>query len=49
MLAQMRDVLQEDDFVPQRDVIEEHEMLMNLSHIADVGHDWHAEYPAPAS
>ena len=28
------------DFMIESDVVEEHQMLMQLPHVADVGHDW---------
>ena len=33
MTAQMWDVLEKQGFVPQRDVVEQHEMLMELPHV----------------
>lgn len=37
-LAQMRNVFEEHDRVPERNMVEQHQMLVNLSHIADVRH-----------
>ena len=41
--AQMRDVFQKLFGMPDRDVVEEHEVLMNLAHVADVRNDGDAE------
>src|SRR6266481_9590040 len=46
MLPQMRDMLEKDNLVPERDVIEEHEMLVKLPHISDVRNDRNAKSPA---
>ena len=35
----MRDVFEKNRFMIESDVIEEHQVLMYLPHIADVGHD----------
>jgi hypothetical protein len=35
-VLQMRDVLEEDGFVVEGDVIEQHEVLVDLAHVADV-------------
>jgi len=39
VLLQMRDVFQKDDFVVERNVVEEHQMLVQLPHVAYVGND----------
>ena len=39
MVLQMRNVLKKHDFMIERNAIEEHEMLMNLAHVAHVWHD----------
>jgi len=46
VLAQVRDVFEEDHFIAQGDVVEEHEMLVNLPHVADMGNDRHSGFPA---
>ena len=38
MTAQMRDVFQEDHLVSKRNIIEQHEVLMDLPHVADMRH-----------
>jgi len=43
VLLEMWDVLQEGDFVTERDVIEEHEMLVHLAHIHNMGNDGKVE------
>src|SRR5216684_1369042 len=40
MTAQMRDMLEKQGFVSQCDVVEEHEMLMQLSHVTYVRRQW---------
>ena len=42
MLPQVRNGLQEDRFVTQRDMIEEYQMLVDLPHVAYMRHDWYA-------
>ena len=42
MLPQVRNGFQEDRFVTQRDMIEEYQMLVDLSHVADMRHDRYA-------
>ena len=37
MFLQMRDVFQKHDLVAERNVIEQHEMLVQLAHVANVG------------
>ena len=44
MAAQVRDVLQEQDFVRQRDVVEQDEVLVQLPHISNVRHYWKEEF-----
>ena len=39
VLVEMRDVLKKDDLMVQRNVVEKHKVLMNLSHISDVWND----------
>ena len=43
VLAQMRDVLKEYRFVIKCNVVEQYEVLVNLSHIADVRNDGDVE------
>ena len=38
VVAQVGDVLQEDRVVTHGDVIEQHQVLMDLAHVADVRH-----------
>jgi len=40
---EMRNVLEEDNFMIERDVIEEHQMLMQLAHVANMWHDRNAK------
>ena len=40
VIFEMRDVFEKDCFMIESDVIEEHQVLMYLPHVADVGHDW---------
>ena len=40
VFSQMRDMFEKDNFVAKRNMIEQHQMLMNLAHITDVRHDW---------
>ena len=44
MLLQMRDVFKEQNLVPKRNVVEQHQMLMDLAHVADVGYHREAEF-----
>jgi len=46
MLSQMRDVLEKDNFMPERYVIEQNEMLMKLPHIPNMG--YHRDIKLPA-
>src|SRR4051812_21437641 len=39
ILAQVRDIFQEQRLVPERNVVEEHQVLMNLAHVANMRHD----------
>ena len=39
VLLQMRNVFQKNDLMPQGDVVEQHEMLMDLAHIPDMRDD----------
>src|SRR5258707_13266644 len=43
VFTEMRDMLEENNFVIESNVIEEYEMLMQLTHIAYVGHDRQAK------
>ena len=43
MFFEMRDVFEKHHFMIESDVIEEHQVLMQLPHIADVGHDRQAK------
>src|SRR5437762_10467227 len=43
VLSEMGNVLEENYFVIERDVIEENQVLMQLPHIANVGHDRQAK------
>src|ERR1700690_35817 len=45
MFAHMRNTFEEQRFMPDRNVIEEHEMLMNLPHVSDVRHHRQPEFP----
>ena len=38
MPLQMRDVLKEQNVVAERNMVEQDEVLMDLTHVADVGH-----------
>ena len=40
----MRNVFQENNRLPQRDMIEKHQMLMNLAHVADMGNNRQPEF-----
>ena len=42
IVVQVRDVFEKYFRIPQGNVIEEDKMLMNLSHISDVGNHGHA-------
>ena len=44
VIAQMRDVFEEERGQFESDVIEENEVLMDLAHVADMGHRRHAEF-----
>ena len=44
MRLQMRDALEKYSFVSHGDVIEQNQMLVNLSHVADVRNDSQAEF-----
>lgn len=46
MFLQMRYALKKQRLVPHRDVIEQHQMLMDLSHIPDVRHNRQIEFPS---
>jgi len=46
VFTQMRNVFEEDNFVPQRDMIKQDQVLMQLAHIANVGNDRHPKLPA---
>ena len=48
MLAQVRNMFEKNHFVPERDVIEQNQMLVQLPHVTDVRHDRHAEFAAQA-
>ena len=43
MFSQMRDVLQEQGFVLQADVVAQDEVLVNLAHVADMRHNRYAK------
>ena len=43
MILEMGDVLEKCHIVIERDVIEEHEMLMHLAHVPDMGNDGKVE------
>jgi hypothetical protein len=45
VLLEMRDVFKEVGFMVERNVIEEHEMLVQLTHVANVGYEGQAEFP----
>jgi hypothetical protein len=40
----MWDVFEKDDVMTERDVIKQREMLMELSHVANVGHERHVKF-----
>src|SRR5882724_8379263 len=42
---QVRNVFEEENLVSQRDPVEQHKMLMNLSHISDMGNNRQVELP----
>ena len=44
VFAQVRDMFKKNNFVAERDVVEEDEMLMKLAHVADVRHDGNAKF-----
>src|SRR5437868_2703032 len=46
MLSQMRDVLEKDHFVTERNVIKQDKMLVKLSHVANMGNHRYAKLPA---
>src|SRR5438046_5769878 len=46
MLPQMRDMLEKDNFVTERDVIEQNEVLVKLTHVTNVRNDRNAKFPA---
>ena len=46
MFAQVWDVLKENYFVPDGNVVGQNQMLRQLPHVADMRHDRHAEFPA---
>ena len=46
MFLQMRNALEEKGFMPQGDVIEQDQVLMDLSHISYVGNDPQAKFPS---
>jgi hypothetical protein len=43
MIAQVWDMLEKNGFMTERDVIEQNEVLMQLTHVTDVRHDGSAE------
>ena len=43
VIFEVGDVLQECHFVIERDVVEEHEMLVHLAHVPDMGNHWQVE------
>jgi hypothetical protein len=44
ILAQVVDMLEKDCFVIHGNVVEQHQVLMDLAHIADVRHHWQSEF-----
>src|SRR5690348_8266851 len=44
MLSQMGNVFQKQHFVPERNVIEQYEVLMNLPHVADMRNHAYGEF-----
>lgn len=46
MLPQMRDMLEKDNFVTERDVIEQNEVLVKLTHVTNVRNYRNAKFPA---
>jgi hypothetical protein len=43
VIFEMRDVFEKNCLMIESDVIEEHQVLMYLPHVADVGHDWQTD------
>ena len=43
VIFEMRDVFEKHCFMIESDVIEEHQVLMYLPHVPDVGHDWQTD------
>ena len=44
MCQQMGDTLEKYSFMPQRNAIEQHQVLVNLSHVAHVRNDSQTEF-----
>ena len=42
-------MFKKNNFVAERDVVEEDEMLMKLAHVADVRHDGNSKFAAKAN
>src|SRR5207248_11743412 len=45
ILTQVGNTLEKQGLMPDRNVIEQHEVLMDLAHITHVGHNWQPEFP----
>jgi len=45
VIAQMRNMLEELDFMPQGDVVEQNQMLMDLTHVSHMRKQRKAEFP----
>ena len=46
MFLQMRNVFEKNHVMPERDVIEQHQMLVQLAHVANMRNDRHAKFAA---
>ncbi len=48
MLLEMRNVFQKEGLMPEGDVVEKHQVLMELAHIPHVRNDWQVKIFLPA-
>ncbi len=46
MLSQMRDMLKKDNLMPERDMIEQNQVLVKLPHVANVRNHRYTKFPA---
>src|SRR5207253_6715424 len=46
ILMQVGNTLEKQGLMPDRNVIEQHEVLMDLAHTTHVGHNWQPEFPS---